>query len=154
MTDPRAVAYATRLADLGITIDAREMAASTHTAQQAADAIGCPVEAIVKSLLFRAGDGHVLVLASGPRRVDTELVGALVGAPVSMASADEVKRVTGFSIGAVPPLAHATTLPTIVDETLLALDEVWAAAGSAQSVFPIDPVRLVELTDATVARIG
>lgn len=154
MTDTRAAAYAERLAALGITIDVHAMAASTHTAQQAADAIGCAVEAIVKSLLFRAGDGHVLVLASGPRRVDTALVAELVGAPVSMADADEVKRVTGFSIGAVPPLAHATPLATIVDETLLALGEVWAAAGSAQSVFPIAPGRLVELSGARVARVS
>ena len=154
MTDARAQAYAERLSGLGVTIEVHEMAASTHTAQQAADAIGCPVEAIVKSLLFRAGEGFVLVLASGPRRVDTALVSALVGETVSMADADQVKRVTGFSIGAVPPLAHATTLPTIVDETLLGLDEVWAAAGSAQSVFPIAPSRLVELTRARIARVS
>ncbi len=154
MSDARAQAYAERLARLGVRIEVHEMAASTHTAQQAAEAIGCPVDAIVKSLLFRAGEGFVLVLASGPRRVDTELVSSLVGETVSMADADQVKSVTGFSIGAVPPLGHATALPTIVDETLIDLDEVWAAAGSAQSVFPIAPARLVELTGATVARVS
>lgn len=153
MTDSRAAAYATVLAERGITIAYREMDESTHTAQQAADAIGCPVSAIVKSLLFRAGDGFVLVLASGPNRVDTDRVSALVGGPVSMADAKAVKAVTGYSIGGVPPLAHATPLPTIVDESLLDLDEVWAAAGSANSVFPISPTRLVELASATVARV-
>ena len=154
MSDQRAEAYVERLAALGVAIEAREMEESTHTAQQAADAIGCPVEAIVKSLLFRAGDAFVLVLASGPNRVDTELIAALVGAPVSMADAKSVKLVTGYSIGGVPPLAHAQDLPTVLDETLLALPEVWAAAGSANSVFPISPSRLVELSAATVARVS
>lgn len=154
MSDHRAEAYVERLAALGVAIEAREMDESTHTAQQAADAIGCPVEAIVKSLLFRAGDAFVLVLASGPNRVDTELIAALVGAPVSMADAKSVKLVTGYSIGGVPPLAHAQVLPTVLDETLLALPEVWAAAGSANSVFPISPSRLVELSAATVARVS
>jgi len=154
MSDRRADAYVEKLAALGIEIVAREMAESTHTAQQAADAIGCPVEAIVKSLLFRAGDDFVLVLASGPNRVDTDLVGALVSAPVSMADAKSVKLVTGYSIGGVPPLAHAQQLPTVLDETLLLLPEVWAAAGSANSVFPIEPGRLVELTGATVGRVS
>lgn len=154
MSDRRADAYVEKLAALGIEIEAREMAESTHTAQQAADAIGCPVEAIVKSLLFRAGDDFVLVLASGPNRVDTDLVGALVGAPVSMADAKSVKLVTGYSIGGVPPLAHAQQLRTVLDETLLLLPEVWAAAGSANSVFPIAPGRLVELAGATVGRVS
>lgn len=154
MSDSRAAAYTARLADLGIVIEAREMDESTHTAQQAADAIGCPVAAIVKSLLFRAGDAYVLVLASGPNRVDTDLVADIVGAPVRMADAKAVKEVTGYSIGGVPPLAHATPLPTVIDETLLGLDEVWAAAGSANSVFPIPPGRLVELAGATVARVA
>jgi prolyl-tRNA editing enzyme YbaK/EbsC (Cys-tRNA(Pro) deacylase) len=154
MTDSRAAAYTARLAELGIDIEAREMDDSTHTAQQAADAIGCPVAAIVKSLLFRAGDGFVLVLASGPNRVDTDLVSEIVGLPVSMADAKSVKAVTGYSIGGVPPLAHATQLPTIIDESLLELEEVWAAAGSANSVFPIAPQRLVELSGAIVARVS
>lgn len=154
MSDSRAAAYTERLAALGIAIEAREMDDSTHTAQQAADAIGCSVAAIVKSLLFRAGDGYVLVLASGPNRVDTDLVSELVGAPVAMADAKAVKTVTGYSIGGVPPLAHATELPTIVDESLLELPEVWAAAGSANSVFPIEPARLVELSKATVAKVS
>ncbi|NYF10685.1 prolyl-tRNA editing enzyme YbaK/EbsC (Cys-tRNA(Pro) deacylase) [Leifsonia sp. AK011] len=154
MSDRRADAYVEKLAALGIEIEAREMTESTHTAQQAAEAIGCPVEAIVKSLLFRAGDDFVLVLASGPHRVDTDLVGALVGAPVSMADAKSVKLVTGYSIGGVPPLAHAQQLPTILDETLLLLPEVWAAAGSANSVFPIAPGRLVELAGARVGRVS
>jgi prolyl-tRNA editing enzyme YbaK/EbsC (Cys-tRNA(Pro) deacylase) len=158
MTDARAAAYVVRLAELGIVIEAREMDESTHTAQQAADAIGCEVAAIVKSLLFLAGPEDarepVLVLASGPNRVDTELVAAIVGAPVTMSDARTVKLVTGYSIGGVPPLGHPEPLRTVLDVSLLDLAEVWAAAGSASSVFPIAPTRLVELTGATVARVS
>ena len=158
MTDARAEAYVARLAERGITIDARVMDDSTHTAQDAADAIGCPVSAIVKSLLFFSGDGDatepLLVLASGPNRVDAVLIEAIVGAPVAMADAKAVKTVTGYSIGAVPPLGHPQPLRTILDETLLALPEVWAAAGSSRAVFPIAPASLVQLTDATVARVS
>ncbi len=154
MSDSRAAAYARTLAAIGVEIDPREMDDSTHTAQQAADAIGCSVAAIVKSLLFRAGDDFVLVLASGPNRVDTDRISALVGAPVSMADARSVKEVTGYSIGGVPPLGHTTALPTIIDESLLVLPEVWAAAGSANSVFAIEPGRLASLAHATVARVS
>ena len=154
MTDERAERFAARLAERGIVIEPREMDDSTHTAQQAADAIGCDVAAIVKSLLFVTGDEPVLVLASGPRRVDTDVLEALLGAPVRMADARRVKDVTGSSIGGVPPLGHPRPIRTIVDEGLLQLPEVWAAAASARSVFPIAPKRLVELTDGQVARVG
>jgi prolyl-tRNA editing enzyme YbaK/EbsC (Cys-tRNA(Pro) deacylase) len=141
-----------------VVIESREMDDTTHTAQDAANAIGCDVAAIVKSLLFVVGAGEteypVLVLASGPRRVDTELLAALLGRPVRMADAKTVKRVTGSSIGGVPPFGHPEPIPTVFDEGLLALDEVWAAAASAHSVFPIAPAMLVELTAATVARVG
>lgn len=154
MTDARAARYVQRLADRGIVIEVREMADSTHTAQQAADAIGCSVEAIVKSLLFSAGDGYVLVLASGPRRVDTALIATTLGVDVSIADAATVKQVTGYSIGGVPPLGHVTELPTLIDETLLDLPEVWAAAGSSHAVFPIAPDRLVDLAQARVVRVS
>ena len=154
MTDSRAAAYAARLAELGVRIEVREMDESTHTAQEAAAAVGCPVEAIVKSLLFVAGDRPVLVLASGPNRVDTALVQQVLGESVTMADAKTVKLATGYSIGAVPPIGHPQPIRTIVDETLLALTEVWAAAGSASSVFAIEPHRLVELSGGTVARIA
>lgn len=154
MTDKRAVAFAERLAANGIVVHPVEMDASTHTAQQAAEAIGCSVAAIVKSLLFSTDGGHVLVLASGPNRVDTDLVSAVIGAPVRMADAKTVKLVTGSSIGGVPPLGHPEPIPTIMDETLLTLPEVWAAAASATSVFGIAPDRLAELTRATVARVS
>jgi prolyl-tRNA editing enzyme YbaK/EbsC (Cys-tRNA(Pro) deacylase) len=152
--DARAERFAARLAERGIVIEPREMDDSTHTAAQAAAALGCGVEAIVKSLLFLHEDSPVLVLASGPNRVDTALVGALVGGEVTMADAKRVKRETGSSIGGVPPLGHPEPLRTIMDETLLELPVVWAAAASSTSVFPIAPARLAELTEATVARVA
>lgn len=144
-----------RTAALGIEVAIREMDDSTHTAVEAAEALGTTVAAIVKSLLFRVdGTEPLLVLASGPNRVDTRLLTELVGGDVAMADAKSVKAVTGYSIGGVPPLGHPTALRTIIDEDLLVLPVVWAAAGSATAVFPIEPLRLLELTGATIARVS
>ena len=152
--DARAERFASRLAERGILIEPREMDASTHTAAQAAAALGCGVEAIVKSLLFLRDDEPVLVLASGPNRVDTALLADLLGGEVRMADAKRVKAETGSSIGGVPPLGHPEPLRTVMDETLLRLPVVWAAAASATSVFAIEPARLAELTNATIVRVA
>ncbi len=154
MSDERAMRFAQRVTELGLTVRPREMDASTHTAHQAADALGCEVEAIVKSLLFVGESGPVLVLASGPNRVDPGLIGAVVGESVTLADAKMVKKVTGSSIGGVPPIAHPERLRTIMDETLLLLPEVWAAAASQTSVFGIDPTVLAEVSSATIARVS
>jgi prolyl-tRNA editing enzyme YbaK/EbsC (Cys-tRNA(Pro) deacylase) len=154
VTDPRALAFQQRLAERGIHVEPREMDDSTHTAQQAAEALGCSVAAIVKSLLFLAGDEPVLVLASGPNRVGPALLEELLGVPVTMSNAKTVKKVTGSSIGGVPPLGHPEPLRTVMDETLLVLPVVWAAAASQHSVFSIEPARLAELTSATVALVA
>lgn len=154
MTDARAERYAARVAELGLTIEPREMDDSTHTAEQAAAALGCAVEAIVKSLLFLGDSGPVLVLASGPNRVDTALVAEVVGEPVSMADARTVKAVTGSSIGGVPPVGHPEPIRTLMDETLLTLPIVWAAAASQNSVFGVEPHRLAEVAQATIARVS
>jgi Cys-tRNA(Pro) deacylase len=143
-----------RMADLGVDVDVREMDDTTHTAIEAANALGTTVAAIVKSLLFRIdGDEPLLVLASGPNRVDTGLLAEIVGGQVAMADAKSVKLVTGYSIGGVPPVGHPQALRTIIDRDLLELPVVWAAAGSSTAVFGIEPHRLVDLTNATVARV-
>jgi prolyl-tRNA editing enzyme YbaK/EbsC (Cys-tRNA(Pro) deacylase) len=142
------------VAPLGLHPEIREFDESTHTAAEAAAAIGCPVAAIVKSLVFEAGGAPLLVLVSGPNRVDTAALGARLGVDIGKADAALVKSATGYSIGGVPPLGLSSPLRTVMDEDLLELDVVWAAAGSATSVFPIDPADLARLTGAEVAPVG
>jgi prolyl-tRNA editing enzyme YbaK/EbsC (Cys-tRNA(Pro) deacylase) len=132
----------------------REFAESTATALDAAAAIGTTVERIVKSLVFAAGEQPVLVLASGPNRVDLTKLAALVGAPLRRASADQVRTWTGFAIGGVPPVGHIQRLQTYLDRDLLQYAEVWAAAGTPNTVFAIDPRLLVRITAAQVAQLA
>ena len=133
----------------------RRFAASTRTAQDAAREIGTTVDRIVKSLVFMAGDGAVIVLCSGASRVDeSRLARALATSAVRRATADEAKAATGYAIGGVPPFAHARPCRVICDRGLLAFDEVWAAAGLPDAVFPIAPADLVRASDATVAAVS
>lgn len=127
-----------------------EHSESTHTAQEAADAVGAPVGAIVKSLLFLADQSPLMVLASGPNRVNQDALSERLGVTLEMADATTVKAVTGFSIGGVPPFGHPETLDTVMDEDFFALDELWAAAGSQRAVFSISPQRLQEISHARV----
>lgn len=142
--------YVERLREFGLEVAIREFPEGTHTAQDAADAIGCSVAAIVKSLVFTLDGEPILVLVSGANRVDTDAVGARLGGTLGKADARTVKQATGYSIGGVPPLAHPTPLRTVIDEQLLVLDTVWAAAGSATAVFPLAPSELVRLSDGEV----
>ena len=128
----------------------REFAASTATASDAAAAIGTTVGRIVKSLVFMAGEQPVLVLVSGPNRVDVEKVSRLLGKPITRPNADLVKTLTGFSIGGIPPVGHAQRLETLIDRDLLQYDEVWAAAGTPNAVFAIAPPDLVRITAGRV----
>jgi prolyl-tRNA editing enzyme YbaK/EbsC (Cys-tRNA(Pro) deacylase) len=142
------------VAPLGLRPEVREFDKSTRTAADAAAAIGCDVAAIVKSLVFEAEGAPLLVLASGPNRVDTVALGTRLGTVIGNADANAVKAASGYSIGGVPPLGPLTRMRTICDETLLALPVVWAAAGSATAVFSIEPAELVRLSRAEVLSIG
>jgi prolyl-tRNA editing enzyme YbaK/EbsC (Cys-tRNA(Pro) deacylase) len=135
-------------------VEVREFTASTATAVDAAAAIGTTVERIVKSLVFVAGDAPLLVLASGPNRVDTARVGELVGAEIRRATAAQVREWTGYAIGGVPPLGHPTPLRTLVDADLLQYSELWAAAGTPNTVFAITPAALLRVTRGEVAEIA
>jgi len=135
--------------DLAVT----EMEDSTHTAKEAADAVGAPVAAIVKSLVFLADGEPLLVLVSGPNRVDVEALGERLGVTLVKADAATVKAATGYSIGGVPPFGHPTPLRCVMDEDFMVLEQVWAAAGSAQAVFPIAPEKLRELSQASLIRV-
>jgi prolyl-tRNA editing enzyme YbaK/EbsC (Cys-tRNA(Pro) deacylase) len=138
------------LAALGVTIDIREFDASTATAADAAAAIGTSVGRIVKSLVFSADGRPILVLASGPNRVDLGKLASLVGQPVKRADADQVRQATGFAIGGVPPVGHLQPLPVFVDADLLQYDLVWAAAGTPNTVFAIPPDTLVRASGGQV----
>jgi prolyl-tRNA editing enzyme YbaK/EbsC (Cys-tRNA(Pro) deacylase) len=142
------------LAKHGLDLEVKEFGASTRTAADAAAAIGCAVAQIAKSILFRATKSNrpVLVVASGVNRVDEKKVAALVGEPLGKADADFVRDRTGFVIGGVPPVGHAEKVATYVDEDLLVLPELWAAAGTPNAVFRLTPGDLVRITGGTVAR--
>lgn len=133
-----------------------ELSESTRTAAMAAAALGCRVEQIVKSLVFRAVETNrpILVVASGGNRVDEHKVAALIGEPVGKADAAFVRARAGFAIGGVPPLAHSETPTILVDADLLAYDELWAAAGSPYSVFRLTPTELISLTEGTLAEVA
>ncbi|HEY4153208.1 MAG TPA: YbaK/EbsC family protein [Pseudolysinimonas sp.] len=139
---------------LGLRPEIREFDESTHTAAEAAAAIGCQVEAIVKSLVFEADGEPLLVLASGSNRVDTAALGTRLRAVIGKADANVVKAASGYSIGGVPPLGLTTPMRTVLDESLLHLAVLWAAAGSATAVFSIEPAELVRLSGAEVLSIG
>ena len=132
---------------------------AARTAQQAADALGVAVGQIAKSIIFRrkSDDVAVLVVTSGDRRVDEKKVEALVcpdGRRLGRADAAFVKSRTGFSIGGVSPLAHATPSVTLIDESLFRFDEIWAAAGHPHAVFQLSPWQLQDLTGAPVADLA
>ncbi len=132
----------------------RWLDASARTSQEAADALGVQVGQIAKSVIFRrkADGAAVLVVTSGDRRVDEKKVAALVG-PIGRADADFVKAATGFSIGGVAPLAHATPPVTLIDRDLFRFDVIWAAAGHPNGVFELTPAQLGALTGAPVADV-
>jgi prolyl-tRNA editing enzyme YbaK/EbsC (Cys-tRNA(Pro) deacylase) len=127
----------------------REYPQGARTAADAAAAIGCDVAQIVKSLVFRDAAGQpLLVLCSGSNTVDEAALG------VSRADAAFVREATGFAIGGVAPYGHPAPLRTLIDEDLLAHEQVWAAAGTPRHVFPLTPVQLVERSGGTVRRVS
>jgi prolyl-tRNA editing enzyme YbaK/EbsC (Cys-tRNA(Pro) deacylase) len=129
----------------------RFLDAAVRTSQQAAEALGIEVGQIAKSVVFRrrADEVAVVVVASGDRRVDERKVAQIVG-PIGRADADFVKAKTGFTIGGVSPVAHASPVVTLIDRELFRFDEIWAAAGHPNGVFPMTPAELERLTGAPV----
>lgn len=126
----------------------------TRTAEAAAQAVGCDVAQIVKSLVFDAGDAPVLLMVSGANRVDLDVAAAAAGVDrLARADAHRAKAVTGFSIGATPPVGLATPIPVLMDQDLLEHDVVWAAAGRPDSVFATDPRDLARASGAKVCRL-
>ena len=145
-----AVRVVEALRAVGVTTEVKEFAESTHTAEEAAAAIGTTVGQIVKSLVFLTGETPILALVSGTNRVDTGKLAAAAGGKVRRADAESVRTATGYAIGGVPPLGYATPLRTFLDRDLLQYEMVWAAAGTPNAVFAITPDELRRITSATV----
>ena len=146
----------TALAAKGVTLTVIELPQSTRTSVEAAQAVGCAVGQIAKSIIFRAAHSHqpVLVLTSGANRVNEATVAQLLGEPLEKADANYVRTRTGFVIGGVPPVGHTEPPITFIDEDLLQYSEIWAAAGTPNALFKLTPPQLLTLTEGTVVRIS
>jgi Cys-tRNA(Pro) deacylase len=143
------------LRESGFTSQVVELSDSTRTAKEAAQAIGCRVEQIVKSLVFKGKQTNkpILVVASGQNRVNEKRLGELAGEPIAKADADFVRQHTGFVVGGVPPVGHKEPLTTFIDEDLLQFSEIWAAAGTPFAVFQLTPTELQAMTGGQVVSI-
>lgn len=137
------------LQQAGLEFEIRILPAAVRTARLAADALGCEVGQIANSLIFRdlSFDQAVLVMCAGDRRVDLQKVQFETGIELGKADADFVRQQTGFAIGGVPPVAHARPLRTLLDDSLLRHTEIWAAAGTPESVFRMSPTQLQQITE-------
>ena len=143
---------AAALKDAGIETEIREMG-DTRTAADAAAAVGCEVDQIAKSIIFRGEDsGHVvLFLTAGGNRVDAAKATALAGQPLGKADAALIRAETGFAIGGVAPVGHLSEIAAFIDPRLLEFDTVWAAAGTPRHVFAITPADLLRVSGARQA---
>jgi prolyl-tRNA editing enzyme YbaK/EbsC (Cys-tRNA(Pro) deacylase) len=137
----------------GVAYELRRTEATARTAADAAAAIGCAVDQIAKSIVFRTEPGGhvVLFLTAGGNRVSAERAAALAGEDLGPADADLVRAETGFAIGGVAPVGHLMPVPTYFDPRLLDFPSVWGAAGTPRHIFPIAPEVLLRITGATVA---
>jgi prolyl-tRNA editing enzyme YbaK/EbsC (Cys-tRNA(Pro) deacylase) len=148
----RAVAAARTL---GLDLQVRDVPEGARTAQQAADAVGAPVGAIVKSLVLDSDTGPLMVMTSGANRVRYGKVEAATGRTgVRRCDADAARAATSYPVGGVSPFGHPAPLPMLIDRDLLGHDVVWAAAGTPHAVFPIAPDDLVRETGAEPADVA
>jgi prolyl-tRNA editing enzyme YbaK/EbsC (Cys-tRNA(Pro) deacylase) len=140
---------------LGLAIAVKQMPQSTRTAEEAAVACGCEVAQIVKSLVFAGAESGrpYLLLVSGANRVDQDGVAQAVGEALLRPDAAKVRSWTGYAIGGIPPFGHDTPLRTFVDRDLLRYETVWAAAGTPNAVFSVDPRALAAAVTATTIAV-
>lgn len=140
---------------LGFQNDVIEFQSPTRTSAEAAQAVGCSVGQIAKSIVFRGKQTGrpILIIASGPNRIDEKKVETLISEPLGKADAAFVRGKTGFVIGGVPPLGHLEKIEIFIDEDLLTYDEIWAAAGTPNAVFKLTPSDLVKMTGGRVVAI-
>lgn len=139
----------------GLSGRVKELPLSTRTSPEAAQAIGCSVNQIAKSLIFRGAQSGkpILIVASGANRVNEKRLAQLVGEPVAKADASFVRLHTGFAIGGVPPVGHPSPLETYIDADLFKYEEIWAAAGTPQAVFRLTPEELKKITQGKIVSI-
>jgi prolyl-tRNA editing enzyme YbaK/EbsC (Cys-tRNA(Pro) deacylase) len=140
---------------LGFINEVMELQTTTRTSAEAAQAVGCRVEQIAKSIVFRGKqtDRPVLVIASGPNRINEKKIEALISEPIGKADANFVRQRTGFVIGGVPPVGHLEKIEIFIDEDLLKYDKIWAAAGTPNAVFKLTPSDLVKMTGGRIVSI-
>ena len=140
----------------GLPCQVIELPSSTRTAKEAAEAIGCEVAQIAKSIVFKTSESGkaVMVVASGVNRVNENTIAAYVGESIEKATPEFVRESTGFAIGGVPPCGHGQPLRTFVDRDLLTLDVLWAAAGTPNAVFRVAPEDLVAITRGQVVDVA
>jgi prolyl-tRNA editing enzyme YbaK/EbsC (Cys-tRNA(Pro) deacylase) len=152
---PSALKVQKALNIIGLQLEVVELPGSTRTSQEAAQAVGCLVGQIAKSIIFQALASHrpILVIASGPNRVNEKLIEDLISEPIVKADADFVRQRTGFVIGGVPPVGHIENLETFLDQDLLQYQEIWAAAGTPHAVFRLTPGDLLRMTSGKVIRV-
>lgn len=141
------------LRDAGLNVTPLEMTAETRTAQQAADAAGCALDQIAKSIIFQGADtGQVILfITAGGQQVDPVKAAALAREPLTRADADAIRTQTGFAIGGVAPVGHLHPIRAFLDETLLGFDRIWAAAGTPRHIFALSPPDLIRISNAQVA---
>jgi prolyl-tRNA editing enzyme YbaK/EbsC (Cys-tRNA(Pro) deacylase) len=153
--NPQAMRVQKALDMLGLKLEVVELPDSTRTSAEAAQALGCLVGQIAKSIIFQAQPSHnpILVIASGSNRVNEKLIAGLLGEEISKADAEFVHNRTGFTIGGVPPIGHIMPLRTFIDQDLLQYTDIWAAAGTPHAVFHLTPTELLGMTGGEVVAV-
>lgn len=143
------------LRDLGFSNQVMELQSPTRSSAEAAQAVGCQVEQIAKSILFQGKNIHkpILVIASGINRVNERKIAEFISEPLGKADTDYVRNHTGFVIGGVPPIGHLEKVEIFIDEDLFHYEEIWAAAGNPNAVFKLTPSDLLKMTGGRIVSI-
>lgn len=144
------------LSEFNIELNVVEFPSSTRTAQDAADSIGCTVNQIAKSLIFKGKNSKkpILIIASGSNKVNEKLIKEYLGEKLEKADADFVLEETGFAIGGIPPVGHKNKIITLIDKDLFKYEEIWAAAGTPNAVFKLTPEALSKITNGEIVTVA
>jgi prolyl-tRNA editing enzyme YbaK/EbsC (Cys-tRNA(Pro) deacylase) len=155
LLSPSAQKVQDALKSLGFPNQIIELQSTTRTSAEAAQAVGCRVEQIAKSIVFKGKQTYkpILVIASGPNRVNEKKIAEFISEPLGKADADYVRNHLGYVIGGVPPIGHLEKLEIFIDKDLLQYEEIWAAAGNPNAVFRLTPSDLIKMTGGRVVTI-